>query len=265
MRFINFLKKIKMLKAITRSISPNMANCELTHLERVSIDIQKANEQHKTYGKILENLGCNILEATAAPDLPDSVFVEDCAIVLDEVAIITHPGAESRREEVKGIAEVLAPHRKLFYIQSPGILDGGDVLVIGKNIWVGLSNRSNNDAIEQLKKFTSSFGYIVIGVEVTDCLHLKSAVTQVGENSVLLNPNWIDASFFNEFDIVETHPSEPNSANALVIKDTVLFPKSYPQTAQILQEKGFNIIQLDNSEVIKAEGALTCCSIIFKS
>ena len=191
--------------------------------------------------------------------------MEDCAIVLDEVAIITHPGAESRRKEVEGIAEVLESHRKLFYIQSPGILDGGDVLVIEKNIWVGLSNRSNSNAVEQLKEITSPFGYSVKGIKVTDCLHLKSAVTHIGGNSVLLNPNWIDASIFDKFDIVETHPSESNASNALVINDTVLFPKSYPKTAQILIDKGYKIIQVDNTEVIKAEGALTCCSIIFKS
>ena len=253
-----------MLNAIIRSISPKMGDCELTHLERESIDIPKAEQQHSKYVKTLESLGCNIQKATATPDLPDSVFVEDCAIVLDEIAIITHPGAESRRKEVTGIAEVLDTHRKLFYIQSPGILDGGDVLVIGKNIWVGLSNRSNSNAVEQLEKFTSPFGYSVKGVKVTDCLHLKSAVTQVGENSVLLNPNWIDTSIFKGFKIIETHPDEPNSANALVINDTLLFPKAYPKTAQILKERGYKIIQVDNSEVIKAEGALTCCSIIFK-
>lgn len=254
-----------MLNAITRPISPNMGNCELTHLDREPIDIQKANQQHDKYEIALKKIGCNIIKATAAPSLPDSVFVEDCAIVLDELAIITLPGAESRREEVTGIIEVLEPLRKLFYIQSPGLLDGGDVLVIGKKIWVGLSYRSNKSAIEQLKKITSPFGYSVTGVKVTDCLHLKSAVTQVGENSVLLNPNWIDAGIFTEFKIIETHPNEPNAANALLINDTVLFPKSYPLTAQVLKENRINIIQLDNTEVIKAEGALTCCSIIFKS
>ena len=254
-----------MLNAITRSISPNMGDCELTHLEREPINIQKAIQQHSEYEMILKKLGCEIITAPAAPELPDSVFVEDCAIVLNELAIITHPGAESRREEVKGIAKVLAPHRKLFYIQSPGIIDGGDVLIIGKNIWVGLSNRSNSDAIEQLQKITSPFEYSVKEVEVTDCLHLKSAVTQVAENTVLLNPNWISVDIFNDYKIIETHPDEPNAANALVINDVVLFPKAYPLTAEILENNGIQIISLDNSEVTKAEGALTCCSIIFKT
>lgn len=254
-----------MLKAITRSISPNMGDCELTHMERESIDISKAILQHEKYVETLESLGCDIIKAVAAPSLPDSVFVEDCAIVLDEIAVITHPGAESRREEINGIAEVLSSQRKLFYIQFPGILDGGDVLVIGKNIWIGLSNRSNSIAVDQLKKITSPYGYSVYGIEVTECLHLKSAVTHLGGNSVLLNPNWIDANIFKGFDIIETHPDEPNSANALGINGTVLFPKAYPKTAQILKDNGYQLFLVDNSEVIKAEGALTCCSIIFKS
>ncbi|MFK7772288.1 MAG: dimethylarginine dimethylaminohydrolase family protein [Saprospiraceae bacterium] len=254
-----------MLNAITRSISPNMGDCELTHLERESINTQKAIQQHSDYEIVLEKLGCNMIAASAAPDLPDSVFVEDCAIVLDELAIMTHPGAESRRAEVQGIAEVLTPHRKLFHIDSPGIIDGGDVLVIGKNIWVGLSNRSNSIAVEQLQKITAPFGYAVKGVEVTDCLHLKSAVTQVTEDTVLLNPKWINVDVFNEYKIIKTHQDEPNAANALLINDVVLFPKAYPLTAQILKNNEIRIILVDNSEVIKAEGALTCCSIIFKT
>jgi dimethylargininase len=264
-RNIFSLKNNLMLNAITRAISPNMDNCELTHFEREPINIQQAIQQHKEYEKNLEKLGCKIISAVAAPDLPDSVFVEDCAIVLDEIAIMTHPGAESRREEVKGIAEVLAPHRELFFIESPGIIDGGDVLVIGRNIWVGLSNRSKLGAIEQLQKITSAFGYTVLGVEVTDCLHLKSAVTQVAENTVLLNPSWIKVGIFKDFKIIETHPDEPNASNALPINDVVLFPKAYPLTAKRLEENGIQIIYLDNSEVTKAEGALTCCSIIFKT
>ena len=254
-----------MLNAIIRSISPNMGDCELTHLERESINIQKAIEQHSEYELVLEKLGCNMITASAAPSLPDSVFVEDCAIVLDELAIMTHPGAEIRRAEVKGIAEVLASHRELFYIESPGIIDGGDVLVIGKNIWVGLSNRSNLNAIEQVQQITSEFGYSVKGVEVRECLHLKSAVTQVAEDTVLLNPKWINVDIFNDYKIIETHQDEPNAANALLINEVVLYPKAYPLTAQVLKNNGIQIMELDNSEVTKAEGALTCCSIIFKT
>ena len=235
----------------------------MTHLERQPIDIAKAVKQHHEYEKILSDLGYNIIKATAAPHLPDSVFVEDCAIVLKELAILTHPGAESRRAEVEGLAEVLKPYRELHYINPPSIIDGGDVLVIGKQIWVGLSNRSNQSAINQMQKITTPHHYTIRGVNVTGCLHLKSAVTQVAKKTVLLNPEWIDANIFKDFQIIETHPDEPHAANALYLKEAVLFPKAYPLTAKKLIDAGIKIILLDNSEVIKAEGALTCCSVIF--
>ena len=252
-----------MPKAITRSISPKMDNCELTHLKRQPIDIQLAISQHEVYKKTLIQQGYELIHAEPAPQLPDSVFVEDCAIVLDELAILTYPGAESRRAEVEGLATVLKPFRKLHYIQPPSILDGGDVVVIGKQIWIGLSNRSDESAVEQVRNIVAPFNYSVGGVRVTGCLHLKSAVTQVAEQTVLLNPNWIDKTIFKDFKIIETHPDEPHAANALLLNQVVLFPKAYPLTAQRLIDAGIEIIQLDNSEVIKAEGALTCCSIIF--
>ena len=252
-----------MSNAIIRSISPKMANCELTHLERQPIDIQLAISQHKVYEDTLRQLGYQIIQAEAAPHLPDSVFVEDCVVVLDELAILTHPGAESRREEVEGLVAALKPFRELHYIQPSSIIDGGDVLVIGKQIWIGLSNRSDESGVEQFRNITAPYNYSVEGVRVTGCLHLKSAVTQVAEKTVLINPNWIDASLFKNFNIIKTHPDEPHAANALLLNQAVIFPKAYPLTAQKIIDAGIKIIQLDNSEVIKAEGALTCCSVIF--
>jgi len=252
-----------MSKAIIRSISPQMADCELTHFKRQPIDIQLAMSQHEIYEKTLVQQGYEIVRAEAASALPDSVFVEDCTVVLDELAILTHPGAESRRAEVEGLAAALKPFRTLHSIQPPSILDGGDVLVIGKQIWIGLSNRSDESAVEQVRNITAPYNYVVEGVRVTGCLHLKSAVTQVAEKMVLLNPTWIDTNIFKDFKIIETHPDEPHAANALLLNQAVLFPKAYPLTAQKLIDAGIKIIQLDNSEVIKAEGALTCCSVIF--
>ena len=253
-----------MLKAITRPISLKMADCELTHFDRQPIDIELAKKQHADYEKALQKLGCQIINASAAPDFPDSVFVEDGAVVLDEMAIITNPGAVSRKGEIAGLVEVLGPHRPLEFILYPGVLDGGDVLVIGKQIWVGISNRSNMEAIEQMRVFVEPFGYSVKGVEVTSCLHLKSAVTQVGENVVLLNPSWVDVSIFQQFKIIETHPEEPGAANALLVGETVIFPADFPLTAMRLVDAGVELLLVDNSEVIKAEGGVTCCSVIFK-
>ena len=252
-----------MPNALIRPVSPKMGDCELTHLERQPIDVQLAEKQHAAYVKALQNAGCQIISAAAAPDLPDSIFVEDCCVVLDELAIITIPGAASRRPETDGIASALQPHRPLHFIQEPGILDGGDVLVIGKKIWAGLSSRSNQAAIEQMSAFVEPFGYEVNGLTVNGCLHLKSAVTQVAENSVLLNPDWIDAAIFSDFKIIETHPDEPAAANALYLNEQVIFPVAFPKTAIQLVAAGIEIFLVDNSEVLKAEGGVTCCSVIF--
>ena len=178
-----------MLIAITRQVSPSINQCELTHLERQPINFELVKNQHEKYEGVLRSLDLKVISLPAAADLPDSVFVEDTAIVLDEVAVITRPGADSRKPEIVGIADALAPFRKLDYIQAPATLDGGDVLVIGKTIYMGLSSRSNLPALEQMQKILSTYGYIVKKVEISGCLHLKSAVTQVAERSLLINPD----------------------------------------------------------------------------
>ncbi len=253
-----------MLTAITRPISPKMGECEITHFDRQPINIEKARSQHMAYEKALQELGCKIVHAAAAPDYPDSVFVEDCVIVFDEIAILTNPGAISRKQEVQGMQDALESFRTLVKIEPPGILDGGDVLVIGKQVWVGMSSRSNQEAVEQMQGFLAPYSYQIKGVAVTGCLHLKSAVTQVGEKKLLLNPNWVDASIFQDFEIIEVHPDEPGAANALLVNDTVIFPADFPLTAMRMADAGCEILLVDNSEVIKAEGGVTCCSVIFK-
>lgn len=249
--------------AITRAVSPRMASCELTHVERQPINIALAEKQHEEYQDALRRLGCEVVHAPELPFFPDGIFVEDCAVVLDELAIITRPGAESRREEVFSMAEVLEAYReKIYYIEAPGILDGGDVLRIGKQVWVGLSGRSNEEAVRQMQYILTPYGYEVQGVQLTGCLHLKSAVTQVAEDLLLLNPDWVDADLFPDFDILETHPDEPGAANALLIGETVIYPTEFPETALALTMEGIELFLVDNSEVIKAEGGVTCCSLL---
>lgn len=252
--------------AIVRNISPRMADCELTHLDRQPIDIALAEKQHEEYVDTLRRLGCEIEHAQELPFHPDAVFVEDCAVVLPELAIIARPGAESRREEVHSIAEVLERYReKVFYIEAPGTLDGGDVLCIGDQIWVGLSARTNADAVLQMQAILKPYGYSVDAVRMGGgCLHLKSAVTQVADDLLLLNPEWVHPDYFPDFDIVYTDPDEPAAANALLIGDTVVYPADFPFTALMLAEEGIELLLVDNSEVIKAEGGVTCCSILFE-
>ncbi|MCB0027864.1 MAG: hypothetical protein KDE28_08170 [Anaerolineales bacterium] len=250
--------------AITRKVSPAIAQCELTYLERTPIDLDLAEQQHAAYEALLARLGCNLTSLPAEPELADSVFVEDPAIVLDEVAIITRPGAASRRPERATIAEALAPYRQLIHIAAPGILDGGDVLRVGKRLWVGLTARSNQAAIDQLQTALAPYGYSVSGAQVTGCLHLKSAVTHLGNNLLLLNPAWVDPAHFPGCDHIAVDPSEPHAANALAVNGAIVYPTSYPRTLARLQAAGLAVHTVPATELIKAEGAVTCCSLVFE-
>jgi dimethylargininase len=252
------------LIAITRPVSPAIDRCELTNLERVPIDLQSAIAQHQAYEETLKSLGLEVLRLPGQPDLPDAVFVEDAAVVLDECAIITRPGADSRKPETESVARALASYRSLHTIQAPGTVDGGDVLVVGKRIWVGLATRSNHSAIEQMQAYLKPYGYAVSGVPVSGCLHLKSAVTQVAEDTLLINPAWVDQVNFPGMKFIKVDSSEPYGANALRVGETVLYQPAYPQTRQRLEEAGIPARLVDQSELAKAEGALTCCSLIFK-
>lgn len=272
LKTINFISSSKQglelmtplkVMAITRLVSSSIDRCELTYLERIPIDLSLARQQHHTYEETLRELGVEVHSLPEEPHLPDSVFVEDTAVVLDECALLTRPGADSRQPEIKSIARALVPHRKLYKIQTPGRLDGGDVLTVNKSIFVGLSGRSNREAINQMQAFLKPFGYAVKGVRVTGCLHLKSAVTQVAEGTLLVNPAWVDKIDFPGTKFIEIDPSEQSAANALLVGRTVLYQPAYPKTRERLEEAGIHPLLVDESELGKAEGALTCCALIF--
>ena len=250
--------------AITRRVSPRIGQCELTHLPRRPIDFARASAQHLAYEECLAALGCEVHSLPAEPDLPDSVFVEDVAVVLDALAILTRPGAESRRAETAAVEQALAPHRELRRIEPPATLDGGDVLCVGRKVFVGLSARSNQAAVEQMRALLAPHGYVVQGVPFGGCLHLKSAVTEVGERTLLLNPAWVDARLFAGMECIEVAPEEPFAANALRIGETVVFPSAYPATLRRLEARGICVTTIDASELAKAEGGLTCCSLVFE-
>lgn len=250
--------------AITREVSRSIVNCELTHLARALIDVTRARAQHEEYRAALRALGLEVVSLPEEPDLPDSVFVEDAAIVLDEVAVLTNPGADSRKPEVESVARALEPYRPLLRVSAPATLDGGDVLVAGKHIFVGQTLRSNEEAVEQLRRMLTPFGYAVTGVPVTDCLHLKSAVTQVAERTLLINPAWVDRSYFEGFEFIEVDASEPFAANALMIGNALIHPSAYPQTRKRLETAGRRIVPVEADELSKAEGGVTCCSLILE-
>ncbi|RJP51700.1 MAG: dimethylargininase [Anaerolineaceae bacterium] len=253
-----------MFIAITREVPGSIVDCELTHLARTPIDVVRARAQHEQYCDVLRVLGLEVLSLPEEPDLPDSVFVEDAAVVLDEVAVLTRPGANSRRPEVESIAQALEPFRPLLRIESPATLDGGDVLVVGRKIFVGQTLRTNASALEQMTNLLKPFGYEVIGVPVTECLHLKSGVTQVAENTLLINPAWVEKKYFPGFDFIETDPSEPFAANALLVGKTVIYPSAFAGTRARLETVTPCIVTVEADELSKAEGGVTCCSLVFK-
>ena len=251
-----------MTLAITREVSSRFNECEITHIDRAPIDVNTARSEHHEYIKALKQLGCQVIELPEEPDLPDSVFVEDTAFILDEVAVITRPGADSRKPEIESIIRALSPHRPLVRVTEPATVDGGDVLVLGKNIYIGISTRSNNESVQQIQELLNAYGYKVTGVEMHDCLHLKTAVTKVDEKTLLINPRWVDTFHFNDFDWIEVDPSEPFAANCLPIGGVIIFPTAFPKTQQRLEQKGYKVVTVNVAELAKAEGAVTCCSLI---
>lgn len=250
--------------AITREVSPRFDECEITHIDRSPIDLDVARAQHQGYVELLRELGCDVIELPAEADLPDSVFVEDTAFVLPDVAVITRPGADSRKPETESIARALQPYRKLLFIPEPATLDGGDVLVLDKDIFVGMSTRSNQAALDQINGLLNEFGYRAHSVELRDCLHLKSAVTYVDANTLLINRNWVDAGCFAGFDLIEVDPSEPFAANCLPIQGEIIFPEAFPKTRAKLEARGYKVRTVQLDELAKAEGAVTCCSLIIE-
>ena len=247
---------------MTRGISSAMVRCELTHLQRTTIDLPLAREQHRAYEQALRDLGWRIESLPQEPDLPDSVFVEDTSIVLEEVAVITRPGAAVRRRETASIAAALGRYRDLVRIESPGTLDGGDVLRVERSVYVGTSSRSNSSGIQQLRAVLLPFGCQVLPVPVEGCLHLKSAVTQVSPGELLINSRYVERRHFPGMRFIEVDEAEPAGANALMAGADVIYPRSYPRTAEILRQHGIRVHTVEMSETEKAEGAVTCCSLL---
>jgi dimethylargininase len=248
--------------AITRAVSDGIVNCELTHYERVAIDVARARAQHAEYERGLEALGCTVVQLAAGPELPDSVFIEDTAVVFDEVAIVTRPGAVSRRAETPAVVDALSRYRALMPIEPPGTLDGGDVLVVGRAVFVGASGRSNREGIEQLGERVAPFGYEITAVAVSGCLHLKSAVTALSDEALLINREWVEAGIFNGFELVDVDRREPSAANVLRVGDRLLYAAAFPRTLERLMTRGLNPLIVDASELAKAEGAVTCGSLL---
>jgi dimethylargininase len=254
-----------MLIAITRKVSSALERCELSYIPRQAIDLEKARAQHRAYEDLLDKLRARVVSLPEEPELPDSMFVEDPAIVLDEIAVICSLGSETRRKEAPSVAAALEKYRALAHIKLPGTLEGGDVLRVGKKLFAGITQRSNPEGIRQLAVIAGKFGYETKGVPVNGCLHLKSAVTYLGRNTLLGNRSWFDAGRLAGFEWLDVDASEPHAGNALTIGETVIFPASFPKTREKIETAGFKAVSLDIGELQKAESALTCSSLLFEA
>jgi dimethylargininase len=250
--------------ALVREVSPTLSECELTFLSREPIDIDRAVVQHRAFCDALMALGLRVVALAAEPELPDAVFVEDAAVALDEVAIVTNPGAVSRRPEVISMADTLRRYGPVAYMTGPGTLDGGDVLRLGQTIYVGRTARTSDEGINDLRAIVEPHGYRVEPMEVEGCLHLKSACGYIGRNTVLVNRTWIDADRLAGVELIDVAEAEPRAANAIGVRDAVLVSAAYPGTARRLEDRGFSVRSVDVSELHKAEGGLSCLSVLLR-
>lgn len=254
-----------MLTAITRRVSPRIGDCELTFLTRQPIDVSRAIEQQQAYEDCLRRLGVRVVSLPAEPEMPDSVFVEDTAVVVNEVAVVAMMGAAKRRSELPSLTKVLSNYRPLKFLNHSSTLEGGDVVHIGRSLYVGVSGRTNREGVTQLREILEPYDYQVRPVEVRACLHLSTGCSYAGPNTVLANPDWVDTSQFEGLEVIPVSPVEPWAANTLVIGDRIVVGSAYPKTRALLEERSFKVESLDISEFEKAEAGLTCLSLIFDS
>jgi dimethylargininase len=251
-----------MVTALTREVSRSIVDCALSYIERLQIDFELATRQHRAYEDLLRRLGSEVVSLSAEHDLPDAVFVEDTVVAVDEIAVLTIPRLPSRQAEIDSVAAAIAAYRPVQRLSGEARLEGGDVIRIGRAVYVGLSRRTNRAGVEQLAGFLTPLGYDVRAVEMNGCLHLKTACTYVGNNTILANRQWVDTTVFGECDIVDVSSSEPDAGNALLLGGVLVMPVAFPETRAALEDRGFRVESVDVSELQKAEAGVTCCSVL---
>lgn len=255
-----------MLRAFTRAVSPRLAECELTHLKRAPFDVAKAVQQHSSYENALREAGFEVIRLPDLPDHPDGVFVEDTALLLDGHAIITRPGAASRASETASTADGLAGQFDIHRV-TEGYVDGGDVLLIGKTLYAGLSTRTDAAGVASVQSICRGIGFDVVQASLRDCLHLKTGATlagpdQAGTPVLLYSPRSVDPDQFADVEPLAVDEAEPDAANCLRVGDRLILPAGNPRTAARLRQRGLNVVEVDVSELQKAEAGVTCMSIV---
>jgi dimethylargininase len=256
--------------ALIRRPARNLAtHCELTFLARTAIDPELLQHQHAAYRDALAAAGAEVIVLDAIEALPDSVFVEDTAVVLDTLAVLTRPGTPARAPEPDAIAGTLTAHRRdIARIVAPGTLEGGDVLRIGRTLYVGLTTRTNRAGIEQLAALVAPHGYKVVAVDTPGSLHLKTACTALDDDTLLANPAWVDLTPFAGLRIVAVDAREPFAANVLPVGDARIVNAAFPRTRACVEAHcaaaGLRAIAVDIGEFGKAEAGLTCMSLVFQ-
>ncbi len=248
--------------AITRKPGKNFGD-GITTANLSSPSYELISDQHKEYIAALRSIGLEVIVLDAHPDYPDAYFVEDTAVVIPQAAVITNPGADTRKGEVDSIELVLSGYRKIRRIRAPGTLDGGDVLIAADHCFIGISDRTNSEGAEQLGLILEQSGYKWTPIPVTGGLHLKSGVNYIGMNTLLLTREFAARGEFDEFTKIVIDEEEEIAANTLWVNDTLLIPEGFPKTKERLEILGLPIIELDVSEAQKMDGGLTCMSIRF--
>ena len=253
------------LIATTHTPTAALERGERTHVRRDPIDFPLALRQHAAYCAVLRDCGADVTTVNVNPGFPDAVFIEDTAVILDEAAILTRSGAASRRGEAEAIEPVLRQYREVRRIVAPATLDGGDVVVTDQAILVGASSRTNEDGARALEELTREFGYRVIRVPVRDCLHLKSACCTLPDSRLLVNPAWLDPAPLDDFTVLHIPEHEPFAADFATVGETIVVSAANPETADLIRSLGFRVRAAVLSEFEKAEGGVTCLSLIFRA
>lgn len=246
--------------AIVRNPGPDAAE-GLTTQSGGPLCLTALRQQHAAYCHALTALGVELIQLDPEPGYPDAYFVEDTAVVTPEVAVITRPGATERRGEEHAVAQVLRRYRTLKVIHPPGTLDGGDVMIVDRHVFIGLSGRTNPHGADQLARILTPYDYHCTQVAVHDSLHLKSSVNSLGDHQLILRTSWADRPEFDGYDKILVDPSEAHACNALWINGHLIIPEGYPQTRTILDTTGKPLIALETSQIHRMDGGLTCLSI----